>query len=464
MNTNQKNSALRIQHFALGAFLGAVLLACIAAAPVPPAPTTSSLVMDTNQVLIRRSTNFFKVNSNLVIEVVLSALGSNAQVTQVQLNNLSNLFKSIFPLSNNGTMNNLTMKGTTTFPTNAVLSFGDGTYLFQMEGGSHPEFDIGGNPAIRLNGSLYLWDPTVSNTLRFFSSADTNSNLGKILTGIGSGYLAYSNATWLATNGGTAWNPTLRGKVMITQTNQVNYLIATNADFKAPARFRDVVTNDFLITMGEGFIIPDSQLGLEGSWGVAAGEGNGAFSIIGFGDGAVKTAVQLNWPDLGYGANTLTLFGANFRSEGGSNFFNGGEVAINGNLRLSIASKGARRTLISDAAGNAVWSPALVSAEVTLTNIGTTNVWVDLARGNHFKLTATNNFFLQFTNVVAGQYAIINIAQDATGSRTMSYDSATLKTNASMVLSTAASTVDTLRVVTGYTGGTVNGVLEKQFR
>ncbi len=43
--------------------LVAVLLACIAAAPTPPAPSASSLVVNTNNVLQTKSTNFFQQNT-----------------------------------------------------------------------------------------------------------------------------------------------------------------------------------------------------------------------------------------------------------------------------------------------------------------------------------------------------------------------------------------------------------------
>ena len=74
-----------------------------------------------------------------------------------------------------------------------------------------------------------------------------------------------------------------------------------------------------------------------------------------------------------------------------------------------------------------------------------TSISPDISTGTIFNYTANNNFtFNGFTNAVAGASAVINITQDATGSRTMT---STMKfAGGSKTLSTTAGAIDLVSV------------------
>ena len=110
-------------------------------------------------------------------------------------------------------------------------------------------------------------------------------------------------------------------------------------------------------------------------------------------------------------------------------------------------------TVLTISSDGVVASRRVASTNLTPSYVSGTNIFIDFSLGNYFAFTATNNFFLKPTNVVAayGQEVVVRVTQDGTGSRTMLY-SAAVKTNASLVLSTAANAVDLLRLVS--VGGT----------
>lgn len=92
-----------------------------------------------------------------------------------------------------------------------------------------------------------------------------------------------------------------------------------------------------------------------------------------------------------------------------------------------------------------------------------TNVLVDCLNGNWFKLTMTNNAHLLFTNVVEGYSAIINLRQDATGSRLLTFNNVNVNTNEIIVLSTAAGSLDILNIVSDDIGTNANVIAQKNF-
>jgi len=94
----------------------------------------------------------------------------------------------------------------------------------------------------------------------------------------------------------------------------------------------------------------------------------------------------------------------------------------------------------------------------------TTHVWVDCSLNNYFNLTATNNFTLHLTNVLAGWAGIVNVRQDATGSRLMALDSFNIKTNASVELSTTAGIMDVLYLSSDDRGTNVHMILQPSFQ
>jgi len=83
-------------------------------------------------------------------------------------------------------------------------------------------------------------------------------------------------------------------------------------------------------------------------------------------------------------------------------------------------------------------------AYVTLTDAAT--VTVDMSLGNHFQVTLGGNRTLGApTNVVAGQSGVIRVVQDATGSRTMAFNSVfKFPGGVAPTLTTAANSVDLL--------------------
>lgn len=100
----------------------------------------------------------------------------------------------------------------------------------------------------------------------------------------------------------------------------------------------------------------------------------------------------------------------------------------------------------------------------TLAYAGTTNVFVDGTLGNVFNLTLTANTHLIFTNIQEAYSGWINLVQDGTGSRLLSYNNANVKTNATITASTAAGSVDVLFFATGLIGTNLNIILHTAFK
>ena len=88
----------------------------------------------------------------------------------------------------------------------------------------------------------------------------------------------------------------------------------------------------------------------------------------------------------------------------------------------------------------------------------------DFSQYNNWTVTLTGNAVLaNASNIVPGQSGVIYIAQDATGSRTMSYNTAWKFVGATApTLSTAANTTDIL-VYTVQTSGRIDAVLLNNF-
>lgn len=63
---------------------------------------------------------------------------------------------------------------------------------------------------------------------------------------------------------------------------------------------------------------------------------------------------------------------------------------------------------------------------------GSTNVHVDLSTGNKFKLTLTQNAHIAFTNISDSMAGAIEIVQDATGGRLVSYNTNWAKSTAGL--------------------------------
>lgn len=91
-----------------------------------------------------------------------------------------------------------------------------------------------------------------------------------------------------------------------------------------------------------------------------------------------------------------------------------------------------------------IWSAAQRGAVVTLTDAAT--VASDFSLGNNFTVTLAGNRTLGLpTNLVAGQAGQIVVKQDATGARTLAYNSVwKFRSGAPPVLSTPAGALDIL--------------------
>jgi hypothetical protein len=112
-------------------------------------------------------------------------------------------------------------------------------------------------------------------------------------------------------------------------------------------------------------------------------------------------------------------------------------------------------------------------SSITVTNtasqaIGTitysSTITPDFSQYNNFTVTLTGNAVLaNASNIVPGQSGVIYIAQDATGSRTMSYNTIWKFVGATApTLSTAANTTDIL-VYTVQTTGRIDAILLNNF-
>jgi len=88
-----------------------------------------------------------------------------------------------------------------------------------------------------------------------------------------------------------------------------------------------------------------------------------------------------------------------------------------------------------------------ISHEEITSNTGT-NYTADLSEGNIFKLTANNNFTLDYSNAKTGTYIFI-IQQDGTGNRAISFASSKFRASSGLepILSTTAGAVDILSCI-----------------
>jgi len=102
-----------------------------------------------------------------------------------------------------------------------------------------------------------------------------------------------------------------------------------------------------------------------------------------------------------------------------------------------IASLGrAADGIVSVKGGNTQVGGAIQPSVVALT-ISSTNVTVDFSLGNHFSLTLTTNvYFVQPSNLAAMQEVIIDVRQDATGTRTVNFNTAYWKFPSGQILTT----------------------------
>lgn len=119
-------------------------------------------------------------------------------------------------------------------------------------------------------------------------------------------------------------------------------------------------------------------------------------------------------------------------------------------------------------AGSATVTNRFRQFQDTLTYTGSgataTNVLVDCSLGNWFKLAATNNFHLLFTNIVEGYSAVINVRQDATGSRLGTFNNVNVNTNEMIVFTTTANALDILTLVSDDVGTNINVIAQKNFK
>ena len=107
------------------------------------------------------------------------------------------------------------------------------------------------------------------------------------------------------------------------------------------------------------------------------------------------------------------------------------------------------------------------SFPVTLSfvNAGLTNAYVNCTNGNIFNITLTTNMNLNVTNWIPGWSGILNIRQDGTGSRTMTYDATHIRTNGSIVaLTSTANSLDVMFMWVDDKGTNVNMVLQPTFK
>lgn len=116
---------------------------------------------------------------------------------------------------------------------------------------------------------------------------------------------------------------------------------------------------------------------------------------------------------------------------------------------------------------NVTVTNAAVFVQRTLT-YSTTNVTVNLASGNVFLLTLTNNttYLPQPSNIKAGQTFYIHVVQDGTGGRALAYDTNYWKfsSNSIPTISTNANAWDILSGVGGPYGTNVAVVWSPRFR
>lgn len=142
-------------------------------------------------------------------------------------------------------------------------------------------------------------------------------------------------------------------------------------------------------------------------------------------NGILNVATSISVPTV-----SLTTLNANTVN---ANNFGGSGIASVGQYWANTAGK----VVTVDTAWNSVAIQGLVSSAT---------VTPDLGVGINFGLTATSNFTLANpSNLKAGQSGLILIAQDATGSRTISYGSSwKFPSGAAKTLSTGAGSIDFL--------------------
>lgn len=114
--------------------------------------------------------------------------------------------------------------------------------------------------------------------------------------------------------------------------------------------------------------------------------------------------------------------------------------------------------------GKNKFSKQVSSPQISLGNLGATPA-LDFSTGNNFSGVANANFTLPLpTNMVPGQAGSIEIQQDATGSRTITYASGWIFAGgARPALSTAANAIDVISFLVRSNGTQIEATLNAGF-
>lgn len=134
----------------------------------------------------------------------------------------------------------------------------------------------------------------------------------------------------------------------------------------------------------------------------------------------------------------------------------GGVTAAFDNIILQVGTTTASPSYAYTNVVNA-WSKAQVSPIIPLTDGAT--ISVDLSAGNVFEVTLGGNRTIDFVNAIPGEHFTMIIKQDATGSRTLTWDSANdWAGGTAPTLSTGANAVDVLTFMVD-SSGNIHGTL-----
>lgn len=172
-----------------------------------------------------------------------------------------------------------------------------------------------------------------------------------------------------------------------------------------------------------------------GAWGSGGGGSGGGVTSIGIGTGLSSTQTPLSSIGTMSIANTAVSPGT----------YTYGSFTVNAQGQLTAASSGATpvsasrlvsagsglagggdlsadRTISLDLAHANTWTKAQTITPVALVDGAT--ITVDLSQGDSFFVTLGGNRTIALSNLAAGSSAMIELIQDGTGSRTITWDAA----------------------------------------
>jgi hypothetical protein len=105
---------------------------------------------------------------------------------------------------------------------------------------------------------------------------------------------------------------------------------------------------------------------------------------------------------------------------------------------------------------------ALVAIETVVTATVSANYAIDGNTGSVFNLTLTGNYTISFTNMAAGRVVTVNLIQDGTGNRTVTWSGVAWGSEGEPTLSTGAGDRDKL-VFSSFDGTNIDGHLINQY-